>query len=121
MTTMGDYITDTGTSGIWTYRKWNSGIAECWGRKGSQSYTMTAVSGNGYYSSAGETVNLPTELFTSITSATSDRCGGTTGNGLVSTNIRSVSNNQLAYFVWNTASGTLDVDIAFMVKGRWKE
>lgn len=121
MATMGDYITDTGTSGIWTYRKWNSGIAECWGRKGSQNYNMTTISGNGYYSSAGETVALPAGLFTSITSATSDRCGGTTENGLVSTNIRSVSNNQLAYFVWNTVSGTLNVDIAFMVKGRWKE
>ena len=26
-----DYIVEQGTSGIWTYRKWNSGIAECWG------------------------------------------------------------------------------------------
>lgn len=27
-----DYITEQGTSGVWTYRKWKSGIAECWGR-----------------------------------------------------------------------------------------
>lgn len=26
-----DYIVAQGTSGIWTYRKWNSGIAELWG------------------------------------------------------------------------------------------
>ena len=26
-----DYMVEEGTSGIWTYRKWNSGIAECWG------------------------------------------------------------------------------------------
>ena len=26
-----DYIVDQGTSGVWTYRKWNSGIAELWG------------------------------------------------------------------------------------------
>lgn len=26
-----DYIVEQSTSGIWTYRKWNSGIAECWG------------------------------------------------------------------------------------------
>lgn len=26
-----DYIVQRGTSGIWTYRKWNSGDAECWG------------------------------------------------------------------------------------------
>lgn len=26
-----DHIVEEGTSGIWTYRKWASGIAECWG------------------------------------------------------------------------------------------
>ena len=26
-----DYIVEQGTSGIWTYRKWASGLAECWG------------------------------------------------------------------------------------------
>lgn len=26
-----DYVVEQGTSGIWTYRKWNSGLAECWG------------------------------------------------------------------------------------------
>lgn len=25
-----DYVVEQGTSGIWTYRKWASGIAECW-------------------------------------------------------------------------------------------
>ena len=25
-----DYVIEQGTSGIWTYRKWNSGIKECW-------------------------------------------------------------------------------------------
>ena len=27
----GDYVLDQGTSGIWTYRKWAGGVAECWG------------------------------------------------------------------------------------------
>ena len=27
-----DYIVEHGTSGIWTYRKWASGVAECWGK-----------------------------------------------------------------------------------------
>lgn len=27
----GDYVVDQGVSGSWTYRKWNSGLAECWG------------------------------------------------------------------------------------------
>ena len=25
-----DFVVEQGTSGSWTYRKWNSGIAECW-------------------------------------------------------------------------------------------
>ena len=32
-----DYIIEQGTSGAWTYRKWNSGIAECWGHFGTTS------------------------------------------------------------------------------------
>ena len=28
-----DFVISQGTSGIWTYRKWKSGIAECWCRK----------------------------------------------------------------------------------------
>ena len=26
-----DYVVEQGNSGIWKYRKWNSGVAECWG------------------------------------------------------------------------------------------
>ena len=33
-----DYIVSQGTSGIWTYRKWNSGLAEYWGRE--QNFTL---------------------------------------------------------------------------------
>ncbi len=29
----GDYIVEEGTSGKWVYRKWASGIMECWGWK----------------------------------------------------------------------------------------
>ena len=48
-TNTADYVVQQGTSGIWTYRKWNSGIAECWGV-----YTMTSAAtktwGSLYYS-----------------------------------------------------------------------
>lgn len=33
-----DYVIQQGTSGIWTYRKWKSGVAECWGQ-----YTFTTT------------------------------------------------------------------------------
>lgn len=38
-----DFIVDQGTNGIWTYRKYNSGICECWG---NVSTTPTTVNGN---------------------------------------------------------------------------
>jgi hypothetical protein len=37
-----DFVVEQGTSDIWTYRKWNSGIAECWCNK---STTPTTVNG----------------------------------------------------------------------------
>jgi hypothetical protein len=46
-----DYVVEQGTNGIWTYRKWNSGVAECWG---NVSTTPTTVNGNNAVSA-----NLP--------------------------------------------------------------
>jgi hypothetical protein len=40
-TALADFVVAQGTSGFWTYRKWNSGLAECWGR---QLYTMDVTS-----------------------------------------------------------------------------
>ena len=31
-----DFIVEQGVSGMWTYRKWNSGIAECWGNSSQE-------------------------------------------------------------------------------------
>ena len=28
---IGDYVVERGGNGIWTYEKWNSGVAKCWG------------------------------------------------------------------------------------------
>ena len=29
---LADYVVEQGTSGVWTYRKWASGVAECWAK-----------------------------------------------------------------------------------------
>lgn len=42
---MKDFIVERGTSGIWTYRKWNSGIAECWGTIAPASHSITTAWG----------------------------------------------------------------------------
>lgn len=54
-----DYIVEQGTSGIWTYRKWNSGIAECWGTYG-ESIAISKTWGSMYYSdSLTPRINYP--------------------------------------------------------------
>lgn len=44
-----DRVTEQGTSGIWRYRKWASGYAECWGTIAAAEHTFSAW-GTGYYS-----------------------------------------------------------------------
>lgn len=57
---VGDYVIETGESGIWTYRKWQSGIAECWGKK-AVSATINTAWGALYTSGAlsGTNVTFP--------------------------------------------------------------
>lgn len=74
--TAADYVVEQGTSGIWTYRKWSSGIAECWG---AQSYSNISVSSawGSVYESAGQKLTFPSGLFT----AAPDYCSITYGGG----------------------------------------
>ncbi len=68
---IGDYVVEEGTSGIWTYRKWSSGIAECWG---TQSQTgSTHQWGSAFYITNELTISAPpTGLFTSVTQVLTD-------------------------------------------------
>ena len=43
-----DYVVEQDTEGIWTYRKWNSGIAECWGTTSIYTVSISSTWGNMY-------------------------------------------------------------------------
>lgn len=120
-----DYVVERGTSGIWTYRKWNSGIAECWGN--SEYYTTQVTSAWGsVYSSASnskgntlypfEFIEIPVltvgiyksshscwlfEAETSITHYPSTKQTGDIG-------------------ILRATSSTMNVGFSFSAKGRWK-
>ena len=60
-----DYIIEQGISGVWTYRKWNSGVKECWcGLIETGKLTMSQVSSSGIYVSNSKSISLPSGLFT---------------------------------------------------------
>ena len=46
--TMTDFIIEEGSSGIWTYRKWSSGIVELWGKYNVSSKACSTAFGNMY-------------------------------------------------------------------------
>lgn len=47
-TKMADFVTATGTSGRWSYRKWSSGTVELWGRSDTLTVNATTAWGGGY-------------------------------------------------------------------------
>lgn len=59
-----DYVVEEGASGDWTYRKWNSGVAECW-RTIADNRPSTAFSATGsvYYRNVTG-ISFPSGLFT---------------------------------------------------------
>ena len=53
-----DYIVEQGTSGIWTYKKWNGGIVEVWAKVSTKQAIATAL-GNVYRAPNAVTTNFP--------------------------------------------------------------
>ena len=53
-----DYIVEQGTSGIWTYKKWNGGIVEVWAKVSTTQAIATAL-GNVYRAPNAVTTNFP--------------------------------------------------------------
>lgn len=44
-----DYVVETGVNSIWSYRKWNSGRAECWGTTKLKTSVTNTFEGAGLY------------------------------------------------------------------------
>lgn len=58
---MVDFVVEQGTSGVWKYRKWNSGFAECWGYHTVSGLNINTAWGSWYSSPA---IILPSFPFT---------------------------------------------------------
>ena len=115
-----DYIVEQGTSGIWTYRKWNSGMAECWGTyTGTTSYTANAAASGGYRTIISG-IALPFTFsaapkVTASHNGTSSHYWGSVANVATSTTEVGVTLDR-----GNAVSGGTIV-VTFNVVGRWKE
>ena len=107
-----DYIVEQGTSGIWTYRKWNSGIAECWG-----TYTGYSKAGSGYRS-FGQ-ISFPTNLFSSIPTFATSRGSG---NGYGTCQFECTDTDGGSLYSWEIYDKTTGSNVVYGIHaiGRWK-
>ena len=115
-----DYVIEQGTSGFWNYRKWNSGIAECWGETTQSNKSMSAW-GTGY-SFDTDTVNYPSGLFISPPNCIASG-SWSAGNTLATQNSNRGTKSecpQITFFRPSAMSGTGTAKLHFQAIGRWK-
>lgn len=114
--TIADYIVETGTSGIWTYRKWNSGIAECWGTANPTS-SVSGTEGGLYFQSVY--VDFPSGLFVLAPSVIVGAHGNWIGGALTGNEL---TKDKWHGYRWTSTSqtNTSALRIELMAKGRWK-
>ena len=111
-----DYIVEQGTIGIWTYRKWSSGIAECWLLK---SKTVTgspsSIIGNAYYISTNLTG------FPAIFSEPPRGYGsGRLGSGIGWLTCLPNKKASITLFITGNVNSTEATVDSLLLTGRWK-
>lgn len=118
-----DYVVEEGTSGIWTYIKWNSGKAECWGTK-SLSSTLSTAWGNSYISSKMARQSYPFTFAArpieqvTIRASTSSAVWVTSDSNGNSMNTTTQTGMYFATREGSASTHTLYFD--YFVSGRWK-
>ena len=114
-----DNVVEQGTSGNWTYRKWNSGIGECWLQYNPGSYTCGTARGS-LYSGGNLSLTYPI-TFVSYPTVTGNVSLGTdayvvwlqfTSLGTSAAQCRIVSSGSVA--------ANSNYLISVYVTGRWK-
>ena len=111
------HIVESGTDGIWNYRKWSDGTAECWGKK-TVSVT-TSTSWGGYYVGTIGDIDYPTNLFISapVLSCTL-KASNFPGHIYIDGN-ENISNTSSISVAANDQR-TVECHIHLNAKGKWK-
>lgn len=114
-----DYVVENGSTGIWDYRKWNSGYAECWGN-----FSVTPSAGNATNS---HTVTLPFSFINTstdtykvqITPAKTGLYIAAIGDCNSSNNLSHTTTNFIFSYKYNNAT-PYNVSFNISVGGKWK-
>ena len=113
----GDYVVEQGTSGDWTYRKWNSGLAECFYRKNEGSIAITTAYGSLYYHNIAA-INYPFSFISPpyVHAAIE----GQGGDPFTTFSANGTKAKTPTITVYAPSSGTKTVILNIEAKGKWK-
>lgn len=111
-----DYIVDQSTSGIWTYRKWNSGKIELW--TNSYQFTISFTTSSNGFSYATES-DIPVPLVKSIEFASGD-CTKWHYTNWASVTCKDEQKLGIRYYGLNGNGNGNTIPFSFYVIGTWK-
>lgn len=117
-----DYVLEQGLTddGFWHYRKWHSGLAECWTRVGYGSNALTSNKAAGVYSNdtwAAKNIKFPPSFFVSTPVAIINA----DTNGYTHSQIAACTTSDLAIRVWSSYPSTVStLHISIYARGKWK-
>ncbi len=116
-----DFPIEEGTDGIWSYRKWQSGIAECWGLYPIIGAEVGTAWGSLYETAVNYQQRFPEGLFID---APATHYFAQTSNGGVCLALETVGETTKDYtcslFPIRATPQTVDLVIAIRAIGRWK-
>lgn len=111
-------VIESGTSGIWEYRKWSSGIAECWCHTDVFTGAFTTQWGSAYYTPE-KMYNFPSGLFLSGAYPTVT-CTVWDNGGLGWATVKTLNYKQVGFILSNPASTTRSTQLYIQAQGKWK-
>lgn len=121
-----DYVVGQGTDGGWRWRKWASGIAECWGTQVVPQEVSVTDSWGPLYSSKELYFNYPSSLFTAKPTHVSLELTATNGKDfwLARTGNGTAMRTNSVFLITATAGQVLPANtiaISAHALGNWKE
>lgn len=118
-----DYIVSQGTSGDWIYRKWNSGVAECWCLHKDNNVSISTAWANLFESARMGGLTYPSGLFNSAPVCTvqvqNSPQGAILSLEITGNNASATATPYWAYTRANAKTG-VNVTVGVHAVGKWK-
>ena len=113
-----DYVVDQGTSGIWRYRKWNSGFCEVWGRTTLTLTNYATV--NSWYGYNTGSISLPFTVYEPVTQISAKVGTGFAHSGNCYSASDSASISAITAYAIANQSGSQTTVWHISIQGKWK-